>query len=165
MSPKRKLTVQETKKEPPQRTNQRQTKRIVARPSPPTTSSENDAAANNDPDSSSEEQTIAELESAILELLRSRAPGSNCCPSEIPRRMPLASSSEVPSAAGEKRRKKSKKEKQEEGWRALMPATRKAAARLVERGLLVITQGGLPVSDPRSFKGPIRLKLADSLLV
>lgn len=83
---------------------------------------------------------VAALEAAILSLLRSREPGSNCCPSEVPRRL-----------LGEKG-----------DWRRRMPAVREAAARLVERGELEITQKGVAVSDPRNFKGPIRLRLARS---
>ncbi len=43
-------------------------------------------------------------------------------------------------------------------WRPLMQPTRDAAARLVARGLLEITQKG-QVVDPSTAKGPIRLRL------
>lgn len=43
-------------------------------------------------------------------------------------------------------------------WRGLMPATREAAARLVARGMLEVTQKGVVV-DPAAAKGPIRLRL------
>lgn len=98
--------------------------------SPPSTSSP-DASEPSDPG------VVAELEAAILDLLRSRKPGTNCCPSEVPRRM-----------LGEKG-----------DWRRLMPSVREAAARLVERGRLEITQRGVAVPDPRNFRGPIRLRL------
>lgn len=100
--------------------------------SPPSTSptSSNDASESSD-------SSVAELEAAILELLRSRKPGTNCCPSEIPRRL-----------LGEKG-----------DWRRLMPDVREAAARLVERDRLEITQRGVAVPDPRNFGGPIRLRL------
>ena len=82
---------------------------------------------------------VAELEAAILKLLRSRKPGANCCPSEVPRML-----------SGEKGG---------DSWRSRMPAVREAAARLVESGQLEITQRGSPVPDPRDFRGPIRLRL------
>ena len=97
-----------------------------------TSSPGDDASGASESDSS-----VAELEAAILDLLRSRKPGTNCCPSEVPRRL-----------LGEKG-----------DWRRLMPAVREAAARLVERGRLEITQRGVAVSDPRGFRGPIRLRL------
>ena len=84
------------------------------------------------------ESDLAELETAILSLLRSRKPGTTSCPSEVPRRM----------LVGEKG-----------DWRNRMPAVREAAARLVESGQIEITQKGNVVSDPRCFKGPIRLRL------
>ena len=100
--------------------------------SPSTSSSEQEE----EPDESS--SVVAELEAATLDLLRSRNPGTNCCPSEVPRRL-----------LGEK----------SGDWRRLMPAVREAAARLVERGELEITQRGVAVSDPRDLRGPIRLRL------
>ena len=75
-----------------------------------------------------------DLEAAILALLRARRPGVTCCPSEIPRRV-------APGA-----------------WRGLMQATRDAAAALAGRGLLVVTQKGVPV-DVRTARGPVRLGL------
>jgi len=104
--------------------------------SPPSTSSPPDDAA--DPLEPSDSSVFAELEAAILDLLRSRKPGTNCCPSEVPRRL-----------LGERG-----------DWRRLMPSVREAAARLVERGRLEITQRGVAVPDPRGFKGPIRLRLS-----
>jgi len=88
---------------------------------------------------SDDQNLVTKLESSVLALLRSRSPGTNCCPSEIPRRITS----------------------NESEWRALMPATREAAARLMEQGVLVITQKGAAVADPRNFKGPIRLKLVE----
>ena len=122
------------------------------------------AAADERPTSSSSTSSTSSLtsstfdrfEAEILSLLRSRRPGTNCCPSEVPRGL----------LAREK-----KKQKQEGGggggggaggdWRSQMPAVREAAARLVERGQLEITQGGVAVADPRGFKGPIRLRLVE----
>ena len=40
-----------------------------------------------------------------------------------------------------------------------MPATRSAAFRLVDRGLIEVTQKGQVVQDLMSMKGPIRLRL------
>lgn len=44
-----------------------------------------------------------------------------------------------------------------EGWRELMEPSRRAARRLVARGELQITQGGVVV-DPSTARGPIRLR-------
>jgi hypothetical protein len=80
------------------------------------------------------------LESAILELLDSRAAGATICPSEAARR--------VAAAAGRA---------DGDGWRALMEPARRAARRLVTDGRVEITQGGRPV-DPSTAKGPIRIR-------
>lgn len=72
------------------------------------------------------------LERTILELARARAPAS-ICPSEVARAI-------AP-----------------EGWRDLMQTTRDAARRLVQRGVVDITQGGRPV-DPSTARGPIRIR-------
>jgi hypothetical protein len=77
------------------------------------------------------------LEPAILELLRRRPRGATICPSEAARRV-----------FGEN------------GWRPRMEDTRRAARRLVDRGLIDITQQGRPV-DPSTARGPIRLRLRD----
>lgn len=77
-----------------------------------------------------------DLEAAIVSLLSTRRSGSNCCPSEVPRRL-LGESGP---------------------WRPLMPAVRAAAARLEARGRVWVTQGGARV-DPATAKGPIRLRL------
>lgn len=76
----------------------------------------------------------AELEALLLELARERHPRS-LCPSEVARRH------------------------SPEGWRELMEPTREAARRLVERGLVHITQGGRVV-DPSTARGAIRVVLA-----
>lgn len=73
-------------------------------------------------------------EAKILELLNQRASSSSLCPSEV---LPL-----------ELRKDKSK-----------MEEVRQAARRLVQQGLLVITQKG-QIVDPSTAKGPIRLKLS-----
>ena len=73
------------------------------------------------------------LEQTILELLDSRAPTSTICPSDAAR------------AVGD------------DHWRELMDASRSAAARLVARGEVEITQGGDPV-DLATARGPIRIR-------
>ena len=75
------------------------------------------------------------LEDAILALLDARAPGASICPSEVARR------------------------DDPDDWRPLMEPVRRAARRLVARGVLEITQGG-QVVDPSRAKGPIRLRRA-----
>jgi len=75
-----------------------------------------------------------QLESAILELLASRAGGATACPSEAAR-----------SVGGTE-------------WQGLMEPARCAARRLVAAGRIEIVQGGRPV-DPSTAKGPIRLRL------
>lgn len=78
--------------------------------------------------------TDAELESAMIRLLAERGVGKTICPSEAARAVGAAE------------------------WEGLMEATRMAARRLVERGEIVITQGG-KIVDPSRARGPIRLKL------
>ena len=73
------------------------------------------------------------LEAKILELLDRRAPTSTICPSDAAR------------AVGD------------DDWRGLMDASRSAAARLVARGEVEITQGGEPV-DLATARGPIRIR-------
>lgn len=72
------------------------------------------------------------LEGAIAELLTQRDEGKTICPSEAAR------------AIGGKE------------WRDLMPDAREAAARMADRGEVVVTQRGLVV-DARSARGPIRI--------
>lgn len=74
------------------------------------------------------------LEAAILDLLASRAPTATICPSDAAR------------AVGD-----------EGSWRDLMDPARAAAARLVDRGEVEITQGG-EVVDLATAKGPIRIR-------
>jgi hypothetical protein len=77
------------------------------------------------------------LEEAVLALLGERSARATICPSEAARRV-----------AGE----------DEEAWRPLMEPARRAARRLVARGVVEITQRG-SVVDPSSAKGPIRVRL------
>ncbi len=78
------------------------------------------------------------LETAILELLRSRNASSSICPSEAARRV-----------GGE----------DERAWRPLMEPARMAARRLVAAGAAQITQKN-SVVDPSTARGPIRVRLA-----
>ena len=77
------------------------------------------------------------LEAVILDLLAQRAEAATICPSDAAREVGGADA---------------------ESWRALMEPTRRAARRLVERGDVVITQGG-KVVDPATARGPIRIRL------
>lgn len=77
----------------------------------------------------------AELETAIRDLLATRARAATVCPSEAARRV-------AP-----------------EGWRELMEPARMAARRLVARGEVQIVQGGRVV-DPSTAKGAIRIRRA-----
>jgi hypothetical protein len=75
------------------------------------------------------------LERSIVALLGKRARTSTICPSDAARDV------------------------DPEAWRDLMEPARQAAARLVERGVVVVTQGGRVV-DPAAAKGPIRIRRA-----
>lgn len=75
-----------------------------------------------------------QLEETILALLAARAETSSICPSDAARAV----------APGH--------------WRPLMDPAREAAARLVERGEVEITQRG-EVIDPATARGPIRIRL------
>ncbi|MEM9057047.1 MAG: DUF2256 and DUF3253 domain-containing protein [Pseudomonadota bacterium] len=76
------------------------------------------------------------LEAAIVDLLDQRAAGATICPSEAAKRV-----------GG----------RDEAVWRPLMEPARRAARRLVARGVIDITQRG-QVVDPSTAKGPIRLR-------
>jgi hypothetical protein len=76
----------------------------------------------------------AAIENMILFLLRSRKPGATICPSEAVRAL------------------------HPDAWRPHMETARNAARRLVDRGLIEITQQG-HVVDPSSARGPIRLRM------
>lgn len=78
------------------------------------------------------------METAILELLAARRPGATICPSDAARHV-----------AGD----------DPDAWRPRMDEARAAAARLVERGEVVITQKGEP-TDPALARGPIRIRRA-----
>ena len=76
------------------------------------------------------------MEAAILDLLAARRPGATICPSDAARRV-----------AGE----------DPASWRPRMDDAKAAAARLVARGEVVVTQGGEPI-DPALARGPIRIR-------
>ncbi len=75
------------------------------------------------------------LERTILSLLEARARTSTICPSDAARAVDA------------------------DGWRDLMEPARAAARRLVDRGEVVVTQGGTVV-DPATARGPIRIRRA-----
>ena len=79
-------------------------------------------------------------QSTILRLLRSRANGSSICPSEVARVL----------------------EPEGESWRRRMGEVREAAAVLVGRGVVEVTQRGRPVDPP--WRGPIRIRIAEPLV-
>lgn len=74
------------------------------------------------------------LETAVFDLLASRAPGASICPSEAAKAV------------------------DPEGWRRLMGQVRATAVGLARAGRLEITRKGRPV-DPDAFKGVYRLRL------
>ena len=78
----------------------------------------------------------ADAERAILDLLAQRDAGKTICPSEAARAL-----------GGD------------DGFRALMPLVRDAAAALVADGRIDVTQGGSRV-DIDAARGPIRLRAA-----
>ena len=88
--------------------------------------------------SSAKPNTHADIESAMLDLLKKRGVDKSICPSEVARQLAGA-----------------------DAWRELMDLVRDVARQLAHRGVLVITQRGVVVA-PDSFSGPIRLRLAAS---
>ncbi|WP_299535905.1 DUF3253 domain-containing protein [uncultured Streptomyces sp.] len=83
-------------------------------------------------------RTGRRLERTILELLDARAPTATICPSDAAR---------------------AAYDGDDDGWRHLMEPAREAARRLVAGGEVEITQGGRAV-DPRTARGPIRIRRA-----
>ena len=73
------------------------------------------------------------LESALERLLDERRPDASVCPSEAARAV------------------------DPDGWRALMPAARAAAGRLVSAGTAEVTQAG-GVVDVATARGPVRVR-------
>lgn len=86
------------------------------------------------------------IEEAQLTLLSRRKPGATICPSEAAR---LHYTNTVDNQS------------EPDGWRQLMGPVRTVARTMAQRGVIEITQKGLPV-DPQHFTGPIRLRKADS---
>ena len=74
-----------------------------------------------------------EIERTILDLLAQRDDGRTICPSEAARKLA-------------------------EDWRPLMAPVRETAFGMVDEGRLEVTQAG-QVVDPRTARGPIRLRL------
>lgn len=72
------------------------------------------------------------LEAALLELLRQRAPGATCCPSEAAQAV------------------------EPDDWRPLMERARRAGRRLALDGRVVWSQRGRTV-DPGTARGPVRI--------
>jgi len=77
------------------------------------------------------------LRAAILRLAEARGDGATFCPSEAARAV------------------------DPDGWRALMPAVRAAAAGLAAEGRIDVLQKGRP-ADPATARGPIRLRRSGS---
>ena len=75
------------------------------------------------------------IQETIEAMVAARGSGKTICPSEVARAL-----------GGD------------EGFRALMPDVRYAAATLAERGAIAVTQSGRRV-DARTARGPIRLGL------
>jgi hypothetical protein len=75
----------------------------------------------------------ADIEDAILELLRARDPGKTICPSEAARQLA-------------------------DDWRPLMDDVRAVGRRLADDEVIDVTQGG-EVVDPHTARGPIRYRL------
>ena len=73
------------------------------------------------------------LEQTILDLLEQRRPGATICPSDAARAV------------------------DPDGWRPLMDAARAAAQRLVDAGVVDVTQGG-EVVDLATARGPVRIR-------
>jgi len=80
------------------------------------------------------------LETALLDLLASRARTATVCPSEAARAVAGPGAEEA-------------------AWRDLTEPARMAARRLVARGEVEITQGGRVV-DPSTARGPVRVRRA-----
>ena len=81
---------------------------------------------------------MSRAESCIIDLLDRRGPGRSICPSDAARAL------------------------SSEGWRGLMDEVREAAARLADRGEIVITQRGRKLPS-RGYKGPVRLAKAGGI--
>ncbi len=77
----------------------------------------------------------SQLSDAILMLLSKRNDNASICPSEAARAV------------------------SPDDWESLMEPTRRAARRLTNEGLVVITQAG-KIVDPSTAKGPIRIRTA-----
>ncbi|MFJ7337552.1 DUF3253 domain-containing protein [Streptomyces sp. NPDC101110] len=83
-----------------------------------------------------ERQLTERLERVILDLLDRRAATASICPSDAAREA---------------------YEGDDDGWRALMEPTRRAAWRLMEAGRVEVTQAGRPVTKTEA-RGPLRIR-------
>ncbi|MEW2613515.1 DUF3253 domain-containing protein [Streptomyces sp. NPDC047880] len=83
-----------------------------------------------------ERQLTQRLERVILDLLDRRAATASICPSDAAREA---------------------YEGDDDGWRALMEPTRRAAWRLVDGGQVEVTQSGRPVTETEA-RGPLRIR-------
>lgn len=83
------------------------------------------------------------IEAAMLELIWARGPEKSICPSEAARIVAGTSS--------------------DAKWQPLMPVARRAARRLVAKGLADIWQRGRRV-DASTVRGPIRIRLRRGLI-
>jgi hypothetical protein len=81
------------------------------------------------------EDVEARLERTVVELLGRRRSEASICPSDAARAV------------------------DPEAWRDLMPDARAAAGRLVDAGVVEVTQGG-EVVDVRTARGPVRIRRA-----
>ncbi|RZU24076.1 uncharacterized protein DUF3253 [Streptomyces sp. BK239] len=81
-------------------------------------------------------QLARRLEQVIMDLLERRAATASICPSDAAREA---------------------YEGDDEGWRALMEPTRRAAWRLVAAGKAEITRSGRPVTESEAH-GPLRIR-------
>ncbi|MEU6685981.1 DUF3253 domain-containing protein [Streptomyces sp. NPDC046832] len=83
-----------------------------------------------------ERQLSQRLERVIMDLLDRRAATASICPSDAAREA---------------------YEGDDDGWRALMEPTRRAAWRLVEAGQVEVTRAGRPVTRTEA-RGPLRIR-------
>lgn len=77
-----------------------------------------------------------DLEDRVRAILEEGRPGTTMCPSDVARKL------------------------DPDAWRALLPAVRRAAFALADRGIAEVTQRGVVV-DGRAARGAIRLRRAD----
>ena len=79
--------------------------------------------------------TDAQIEAALLTIVRQRGPLSSACPSEAARAL------------------------SPQNWRILMPRVRDVASLLAQSGLLDVSQRGKSLPPQGPWKGPIRVRM------